>query len=125
LALAVLAALYTLWLPDVSAALEITPETDVDDRGPQRRQVRIVLLTKALPLAFATVAAALILLPRGIAIVLETWTRWRDWGFDDVKALFVLTLLLMLLLAMVSTAQLIALFMKRAAIGPAPKKGKP
>lgn len=122
LVLAVLAALYTLWLPDVSAALAITPKDDEDDRGPQRTQVRTALLTKALPLGLATIAATAILLPRGINIVVEAWVHKGNWAFDDVKAFFVLTLSLMLLLAIVSATQLAGLLAKRAAIGPAPKK---
>ncbi|MFC7498470.1 hypothetical protein ACFQRC_04465 [Enterovirga sp. GCM10030262] len=122
LVLAVLAALYTLWLPNVLAALAVTPETDPDDRGPQRAQVRIALLTKALPLTFATSAAALILLPRGIAILAEVWAHWRDSSFDDVKAFYVLTLSLMLLLAIVSATQVVGLLAKRAEIGPRPKQ---
>lgn len=118
LVLAVLAALYTLWLPAVSAALAITPATDKEDRDPQRKQVVTALFTKSLPLAGATFAATLILLPRGIAIIVEAWTRWREWGFDDVKAFFVLTLSLMLLLALVSAAQLVGLLAKRREIGP-------
>lgn len=117
LVLAVLAALYTLWLPAVSAALAITPAADKDDRGPQRGQVVSALRTKALPLAGATLAATLILLPRGIAITAEAWMCWQEWGFDDVKAFFVLTLSLMLLLALVSAAQLIGLVAKRGEIG--------
>lgn len=117
LVLAVLAALYTLWLPAVSAALAITPAADKDDRGPQRVQIVSALRTKALPLAGATLAATLILLPRGIAIIAEAWMRWQEWGFDDVKAFFVLTLSLMLLLALVSAAQLIGLVAKRGEIG--------
>ncbi|WP_018075968.1 hypothetical protein [Novosphingobium nitrogenifigens] len=120
LVLAVLAALYTLWLPAVSAALAITPADDKEDRGPQRAQVVTALFTKALPLAGATLAATLILLPRGIAIVVEAWMRWREWGFDDVKGFFVLTLSLMLLLALVSSMQLIGLLKKRKEIGPKP-----
>ncbi|WP_440847105.1 hypothetical protein [Sphingomonas sp. 22176] len=78
----------------------------------------MILLTKALPLAGATVAATLILLPRGISIIDEAWARWRELSFDDVKAFFVLTLSLMLLLAVVSVAQLIGLLAKCKAIGP-------
>lgn len=118
LVLAVLAALYTLWLPAVSAALAITRAADKDDRGPQRAQVVTALLTKALPLAGATLAATLILLPRGIAIIAEASTRWREWGFDDVKSFFVLTLSLMLMLAIVSATQLIGLLAKWKEIGP-------
>lgn len=119
LVLAVLAALYTLWLPAVSAALKIDPAPDKDDRGPQRTEVMLALLTKALPLGIATVAATLILLPRGIAIIAEARVHRTDWVFDDVKAFFLLTLALMLLLAIVSMVQLIGLILKRIAIGSA------
>src|SRR5688572_10660845 len=86
LVLAVLAALYTLWLPDVSAALGIIPKADPDDRGPQREQVTTALFTKGLPLGIAAIAATSILLPRTVAIMSEAWTHRGDWVFDDVKA---------------------------------------
>ena len=113
LVLAILAALYTLWLPTVTAALDATPASDPDDRGPQRKQVMSALLTKALPLAFATMASTAILLPRGIAILREIWEHHAEWAFNDVKAFFVLTLVLMLLLAAVSFSQLVRLVVKR------------
>lgn len=122
LVLAVLAALYTLWLSDVSAALAIAPKDDQDDRGPQRAQVMLALRAKALPLGLATVASTMILLPRGIGILAEAWAHWREWCFDDVKALFVLTLSLILLLASVSAAQVVGLIAKRIEIGPGPNK---
>ncbi|MGX8008860.1 hypothetical protein ACVDG8_007460 [Mesorhizobium sp. ORM8.1] len=116
LVLAVLAALYTLWLPEVSAALGITSEADPDNRGPQRSRVKIAMFTKALPLAVATVLEAFILLPRGIAIICEAWTRRSDWYFDDVKAFFVLTFMLLLLLAFVAFTQFIRLIAKWVAL---------
>jgi hypothetical protein len=57
LVLAVLAALYTLWLPDVTAALDLKPAVDPDDRGPQRAKIVSAILSKALPLAFAAIAS--------------------------------------------------------------------
>ena len=84
LVLAVLTALYTLWLPDMSAALAIIPKDDKDDRGPQRTQVVTALFTKALPLGLATFTATLILMPRGITILVQAWAHRRDWGFDEV-----------------------------------------
>ncbi|MBP2236328.1 hypothetical protein J2Z31_002842 [Sinorhizobium kostiense] len=113
LVLAVLAALYTLWLPTVTAALDATPPADPDDRGSLRTQVTGALVTKAVPLAFATIASTAILLPRGMAILWEVWTHHAEWAYDDVKAFFVLTLLLMLLLAAVSIVQLVRLVVKR------------
>ena len=109
LVLAVLAAFYTLWLPAVTSALKITPKPDKDDRGPQREEVKSVMRTKALPLLFATLISALILSPRGIVIICEVFKRWRMWEFDDAKALFVLTFMLMWLLAFVSGSQAVAL----------------
>jgi hypothetical protein len=120
LVLAVLAALYTLWLPAVSDALGIEPKTDKDDREPQRKQVAMAIRTKAVPLATTTVAASLILLPRGILVVAEAATHWREWSFNDVKALFVLTSVLMVVLASVSVAQLIKLIGKRKQFDPKP-----
>jgi hypothetical protein len=116
--LAVLTALYTLWLPEVSAALGITPKPDPDDRDPQRDQASRAFWTKAVPLALVTSAATLILLPRGIAILVEAWAHGTTWVFDDVKALFVLTLALLLLLAIVAFTQLVGLATMRRKLGP-------
>jgi hypothetical protein len=118
LVLAVLAAFYTLWLPAVTAALNVKPATDMDDRGPQRMQIMNALYTKAAPLAFATIASTAILAPRGIAIIAEIWRHHAQWSFDDVKAMFVLTLALMLLLTIVSVTQVIRLFAKRREVTP-------
>lgn len=109
LVLAVLAALYTLWLHDVSAALSTKPEQDKDDRGPQRDKVLSALLTKAFPLTLATVAAFLILSPRATSIIKEVVCAENSWQFNDVKALFVLTWALIFLLAVVATSQTVGL----------------
>jgi hypothetical protein len=123
LVLAVLAALYTLWLPEVSAALHITPKQDPDDRDPQRQQANRAFWTKAVPLALATSAGTSILLPRGMAILGEAWDQGASGTFDDVKALFILTLALLLLLTIVAIAQLVGLAAMRRKLGP--KKPKP
>ncbi|MGO7860225.1 hypothetical protein ACC676_01235 [Rhizobium ruizarguesonis] len=112
LVLAVLAALYTLWLPAVTAALDLKPASDRDDRGPQRAKIVSAILSKALPLALAAIASIAILAPRGAAIIVEIWHHHAEWSFDDVKAMFVLTLALMLLLTIVSVTQLIRLVAK-------------
>jgi hypothetical protein len=114
LVLAVLAALYSLWLGDVNAALAIIPKPDRDDRTPQRKQATAVLLTKALPLMVATVSAALILGPRSVAILGEVYEHHADRQFDDVKALFVLTSALLGVLAIVAAVQTAGLLGKRS-----------
>ncbi|NTE56406.1 hypothetical protein G6M78_15115 [Agrobacterium tumefaciens] len=112
LVLAVLAALYTLWLPAVTTALDLKPASDPDDRGPQRGKIMSAILTKAMPLSLAAIASISILAPRGAAIIVEIWHHHAEWAFDDVKAMFVLTLALMLLLAIVSVTQLVRLVAK-------------
>ncbi|MGK9085936.1 hypothetical protein KXR64_18815 [Brucella intermedia] len=112
LVLAVLTALYTLWLPDVTAALDLKPAADPDDRGPQRAKIVSAILSKALPLAFAALASIAILAPRGAAIIIEIWHHHAEWAFDDVKAMFVLTLALTLLLTIASVKQLLRLVAK-------------
>lgn len=113
----VLAALYTLWLPSVTAALDIEPRSDAEDRGPQRKQVEDALLYRALPLLVATGVSTAILSPRSIAIVVEIREHYADWPFDDVKAFILLTLFLMLLLAIVSLMQFVRLIAKRVELG--------
>jgi uncharacterized membrane protein YcjF (UPF0283 family) len=113
LVLAVMAALYTLWLPSVTEALKIVPEQDSANRGPQKSQVVSAILTKALPLSAASAAAGLILFARFVSIVAEAWDHRAGWRYDDVKALMALTYVLIVLLAGVAAVQLVGLVFKR------------
>lgn len=117
LVLAVLTALYTLWFNDVSKALGLKPETDPNDRKPQRDQVMHALYSKALPLSIATCSATLILMPRGFLILHNFWDNRATWMFDDVEALFILTLALLILLAFVTVTQLIGLVCQHRKLG--------
>lgn len=113
LALAVLAALYTLWLGDVNAALRIVKKPDKDDRNPQRVQVMRAFWSKAVPLSFASISALAIVIPRTLVIVCEAYRQHHNWQFDDVKAMFVLTVGLLALLAVVALVQFVGLIIKR------------
>lgn len=106
LVLAGLAALYTLWLPDVTAARAIKKEGNPDDRGPQKLKVDAALWPKALPLALASGAVVAILLPRAVCIFVEVALHWREWAYDDIKALFLLVLGLQSFLAVAAIHQL-------------------
>ena len=117
LVLAVLAALYTLWLAEIGRALALEGEPDSTNRGPQKTQVVSALLTKGLPLAVTSVIAAGIMLPRSLLILKEALSHWSVWRFDDVKAMLVLTTALLLLLAVVSAAQAWRLLDKRLELG--------
>lgn len=105
LVLAGLAALYTLWLPEVTAARAIKKEGDPNNRGPQKLKADAALRPKALPLALASGAVVLILVPRGVCIVVEVILHWREWAYDDIKALFLLVLGLQSMLAVAAIRQ--------------------
>lgn len=117
LVLAVLAALYTLWLAEIGRALALKCEPDSTNRGPQKSHVVSALLTKGLPLAVTSVVAAGIMLPRSLLILQEALSHWSAWRFDDVKAMLVLTTALLLMLAVVSVAQAWRLLEKRLELG--------
>ena len=117
LVLAVLAALYTLWLPTVTAAVAIVPERDADNREGQRTEVVSAIFTKALPLAAASVATSIILLPRIFSILRDAVQHHSDWQYDDVKALLMLTYVLLVVLTVVSVVQLLRLIRTRLQLG--------
>ena len=60
---------------------------------------------------------ALILLPPSVVILCRAHQHGRDWNFNDVKALFVLTEALLIVLGVVAIAQLVRLVVKRIAVG--------
>jgi hypothetical protein len=49
---------------------------------------------------------------RACLIVVECFARWRVWGYDDVKALFVLTTVLLFTILIAAAAQAWCLFKK-------------
>ena len=109
LVLAVLAALYTLWLGEVTRALDTPVAPDKDNRGGAKTAVRRALLTKAAPLFAASLAAVAIMAPRSWFIAEEAVMRgWRA-PFNDVKAFFMLTAILLGVLCWVAGAQLLGL----------------
>lgn len=112
LVLAVLAALYTLWLGEVGRVLAITPDADSDNRSPQKKEVAWTFWTKGVVLFLASGSAVAILASRAGGIVSEAILHWNDWAFDDVKALFVLTTALLVVVWIIAGAQALRLFRK-------------
>lgn len=99
LVLAGLAALYTLWLPEVAEARKITPEGDPNNRAPQKLVAGRALWSKAFPLVLASGFIVAILLPRGLMILCEVGAHGHEWAYDDIKAMFMLMLALFSFLA--------------------------
>ena len=108
---AVLAALFTLWQADVSAALALPKSDDRANRKDPRRQVRAILLFRALPLLLATSATFLIMSGRTIGILLEAVACAQSSRclYDDVGAMMALTETLVLGLCVAVVAQVFAL----------------
>jgi hypothetical protein len=74
LLLAIVAAFFSLWYPEIRAALGLKVSDQFDDRGPERKQTREALRRRALPLAVASVLLAAVFLPEGLHIVIH-WFR--------------------------------------------------
>lgn len=93
LLLTVLALLYTVWSPEISAAAGTIFDTDPAAREPQRRLVRSVQRSKAVPLMIGAWLVALIFAPRAYDVLAEAWRLRLVPGsrFDDIKAALVLT----------------------------------
>jgi hypothetical protein len=109
LLLAVLTALFGLWLPDISVAAGLKLDMKLEDRRPNRNVIRRCLWGKAAPLALATLLIAAIFANRALGIIVDTIASGFSGSFQDLSAAFVVTELLMIALAFVSTFQALRL----------------
>lgn len=118
LVLAILAALFSVWMPDVAAAMSEKGSTDKDNNGPLKTRLKLIVRTRLYPLFAAGLATAIILLPRCWGIVRSPWTctPWDQCHYDDVQALMLLTVLLLLLLCIALLVQIISVRKKLAGL---------
>jgi hypothetical protein len=109
--LAVVAVLFGVWNGAIDDALALDVSGAPSTQLPQRKQLRSAILTKAVPLALGAWLTALVFLARSHGIAVTTLTCWRTKGCqpDDVSAAFVLTEAFVLLIAVVTTVQLVRL----------------
>lgn len=116
LVLATLAALFSVWLPDITAALDAPVSQDTKNNAPLRKRLRLIERTRLVPLLLSAVATIAILLPRCGGIVRSPWTckPWARCEYDDVQALMLLTTMLMILLCGALCVQISAVRSKRA-----------
>jgi hypothetical protein len=63
--------LYSGWNEELRAAQDVQVRMHVEDRGPERAQVRQVLRTRALPLATAAWVLVLVFLPPAVGLVVD------------------------------------------------------
>lgn len=110
LVLAILAALFSVWMPDVAAAMAEKGSADKDNNGPLKTRLKLIARTRLYPLFAAALTTAIILLPRCWGIVRSPWTctPWDQCHYDDVQALMLLTVLLLILLCVALILQIMS-----------------
>lgn len=108
LVLAILAALFSVWMPDVAAALAEKASNDPKNNGPLKTRLKVILGTRLYPLLAAAMTTVIILLPRCYGIVRSPWTctPWIRCHYDDVQALMLFTVLLLILLCVALGVQI-------------------
>lgn len=109
LLLAVMTALFGLWLPEISAAAGFKLDMKLEDRRPNRNVIRRCLWSKAAPLSLATLLIAAIFANRALGIIVDTVESGFSGSFQDLSAAFVVTELLIIALAFVSMFQALRL----------------
>jgi hypothetical protein len=95
-------------MPDVAAALAEKASNDPKNNGPLKTRLRVILGTRLYPLLVAGMTTVLILLPRCYGIVRSPWTCVPRPGchYDDVQALMLLTVVLLILLCAALASQI-------------------
>jgi hypothetical protein len=120
---AVVAALFSLWQPEVQTALDSKESDDPGNWGETADIVRSALRSRACPLAITASATSLILVPRAIGIFIHALGSACGLRcYDDVQAMFLLTEGLMLALAVVTLRQIGALTQRLRKLSNPPKQ---
>jgi hypothetical protein len=116
---AILAALFTLWQPEVQNALDTELRDDKKNQKGARRRAQTVLRSRVWVLFVATAATLIVLLDRVRNVVAGLiGCLGRRCDYDDVQALFMLTFGLLCLLGAGVTGQVVALRRKIEELGP-------
>jgi len=118
LVLAILAALFSVWMPDVVAALTEKGSNDPRNNVPLKNRLSLILWARLIPLLAAAVATVAILAPRCCRIVRSPWTctPWAKCHYDDVQALMLLTVTLLVLLCAALGFQIVGVQKRRSVL---------
>ena len=114
----VVAILYSLWYPEISAALRLDRPPMRDDRDTEISDLGKTIWTKALPLAVISGMPPVVFAPDvlgliGRAVTTLTLPGGPRFSYNSIDAAFVVVWLLMVILAVVAESQLKALWLKR------------
>ncbi|QSR19730.1 hypothetical protein [Novosphingobium sp. KA1] len=119
LVMAVLAAVFALWQPEINKALDAVVKPDKLNRAPEKKLVSQMKWGRLLPLLAVTILAAILLAPRSLSIIAHTAMCWSchapkaQCQFDEAGGLLLLTEVLLVVLAAAMWMQLQALNDKR------------
>ena len=123
LVMAVLAAVFAMWQPEINKALDAIVKPDPDNRRPERELVARIMWGRVVPLLAVTVLAALLLAARSMYIVWHVGMCWigrapvDECSFDEASGLLLLTETLLVVLSIAMAMQLKALNDKRTELG--------
>lgn len=114
-----LAVLFVVWQADVARALALKPNIGGNaNDGESRASVRWVLFTRSMPLLATAIATFLILLHQICPILGEAGQcMWKACPFDDAKALAVINVVVVGLLALGLVGQFVSLCVKWRRLG--------
>lgn len=112
LVMAVLAAVFALWQPEINRALDAPVKPDKDNRAPEKQLVARMKWARIVPLFVVTLLAASLLAARSLATVYHVGRCWTSYApaeechFNEVGGLLLLTEALLILLAVAMWMQL-------------------
>jgi hypothetical protein len=105
---AILAAFFTLWQGEIQEALDREADPGAGNWEITAGPIRKALWGRAVPLFAIAMATLAVLIPRTCGIFKHVRLCWRETtcAYDDVQALFVLTALLILGIAILAVMQI-------------------
>ncbi len=85
LLMAVIAIIYSLWYPELTEQLNISPKPHKEDNVAACQSVKMALISKALPLSILALLIALTFLPDAVKIALEAISTYKIHGAESIK----------------------------------------
>lgn len=116
LLMAVIAIIYSLWYPELTEQLSITPKQHREDNAAACQSLRVALIGKATPLTILALLIAMTFLPGALEIAHEAISTYRDHGagaihrYNAVKMAYFLVSVVSVALSFYITALSIKLF---------------
>lgn len=100
LLLTIAGVIYSIWYPQLDAALKTKVPLHAPDRALPRGELTVCLKTRAIPLFLASLALFFVFLPDGISLALKSAKHYSQTGlqtlaqYDSVSTAFCLVVLL-------------------------------